>query len=180
MRTMATILVSALLLLCAAQGLGQTTVSQAQVWRAVARDVGIKEQESLEILGPEVRVPDQARLRVATVHAVSDGTLLLRMECSSRTECLPFEVVLRRGSEQAGGAGAGSSSVPSPGRAAAPLVRAGQRVELAEEVSGMRLCAPAVSLQTGAMGQRIRVRNVSSGRVVLARVRAAGQVVVEN
>ena len=44
----------------------------------------------------------------------------------------------------------------------------------------MHLSAPAICLQAGGMGQKIRVRNVSSGRVVLARVRTAGMVTVED
>jgi hypothetical protein len=61
----------------------------------------------------------------------------------------------------------------------APLVRAGQRVRVGEEISGMHLSASGMCLQAGGMGQTIRVRNVASGRVLLARVLGAGSVVVE-
>jgi hypothetical protein len=188
MRSVTSLLLSALLL-CAGQGLGQSVGLQAQVARAVAYDLGINAQDSspqfgVQILGSEVRVPEPARLHVATLHAVAGAhTWLLRMECSSRVECMPFEVVLRgRGQHHASflNLHTRSSSPPSGSRIAAPMVRAGQRVQLAEDVSGMHLSAPAVCLQAGSLGQRIRVRNVSSGRVVLARVGGAGQVVVED
>lgn len=187
MRTVTSLLLSAIVL-CVGEGLAQTVGLQAQVARAVARDVGIDTQASsthfgVQILGAELRVPEQARLHVATVHAVAGaGTWLLRLECSSRLECLPFEVVLRtRGQDSVllADSPARSSSQVSDNRPVPPVVRAGQRVQMAEEVSGMRLSAPAVCLEAGSMGQRIRVRNMSSGRVVLARVRAPGQVAVE-
>jgi hypothetical protein len=188
MRIIASLGMGALLLLGTGRAPGQSVQLQAQVARAITRDLGISLQEksarlAVQILGAEVRVPSEARLHVAAVHAVAGGdTWLLRMACGSREECLPFEVMLR-GRTQIAVAGAGvgrASALPilsSP--AGPPLVRAGERVMLAEEVSGMRLSAPAVCLQAGSAGQRIRVRNVSSRRVVLARVRAAGQVVVE-
>jgi hypothetical protein len=189
MRTITSLLLSALVL-CAGDGLAQTVGLQVRVARAVAHDLGIDIQDSsthfgMQILGSEVQLPEQARLHVAAVHAVpGSAAWLLRLECGSRLECLPFEVVLRaRGQEPSGLPSAprrSSSAVLGNNLAAAPLVRAGQRVQLAEEVSGMRLSAPAVCLEAGSMGQRIRVRNVSSGRVVLARVRAAGQVAVED
>ena len=187
MRTRASLLVCLFVLLCAAGGVGQDVKLQAEVERAAARDLGINLQDlkgrlDLQILGSEVLVPEQARLHVNTVHPVSEaGPWLLRMECSSRVECLPFEVVLRTHDEAAARllpTRAGSASA-SPGNAiGSAVVHAGQRVQLAEEVSGIHLSASAVCMQAGSMGQRIRVRNVSSGRVVLARVRAAGKVSV--
>jgi len=187
MRTRTCVLVIALLLY--AGGLAHSENLQMRISGAVARDLGISVQAvtppfALQILGPEVRVPDEARLQVTSVHAVAGvDNWLLRMECGSRLECLPFEVLLRlRGQRPSSlpAAPAGSPSAVPVNQVAAPVVRAGQRVRLAEEVSGMRLSVTAVCLQAGVVGQRIRVRNLSSGRVVLARVRAAGQVVVED
>lgn len=189
MRAMVSLVVGALLVLCAGQGTGQETHLRAQVATAVARDLSVSVPGSsapvgMQVLGAQVRVPEQASLRVAAVHAVPGAnTWLLRMECGSRRECLPFEVALR-GRNRDAAAGVGSGSTPSypvgDNRIGAPLVRAGQRVQLAEEVSGMYLSTAAVCLEAGSLGQRIRVRNVASRRIVLARVRAAGQVMVED
>ncbi len=188
MRAMISLAVGALLLLCPAEGMGQETQLRAQVARAVARDLSISlsgssAQLGMQVLGPQVRVPEQASLRVAAVHSVpAANTWLVRMECGSRRECLPFEVVLR-GRTLDAAAGIGSRSAPSypapDSRIDAPLVQAGQRVQLAEDVSGMHLSTAAICLEAGSLGQRIRVRNVSSRRIVLARVRAAGQLMVE-
>ncbi len=186
MRVVASLFVSALLL-CAGNAPAQTPQLQLQVARAVTHDLGIDTQPfnsqfGMQILGSQMQVPEQARLHVVAVQAALEGgTRWLRLECSSRLECLPFEVVLRargRHATDSLDSGARSSSLTSSDRLAAPLVRAGQRVRLAEEISGMHLSARAVCLEAGSMGQRIRVRNMSSGRVVSARVRAAGQVTV--
>ena len=177
------------LLLYAGSELAQSEDLQTRVARAVTRDLGISLQAAspnlvLQILGPEVRVPHEARLQVTSVHAVAQADdWLLRLECGSRLECLPFEVLLRtRGQPPSTPPGIPAMSAPAVpvNDIPAPLVRAGQRVRLAEEVSGMRLSVTAVCLQAGGIGQRIRVRNLSSGRVVLARVRTSAQVAVEN
>ena len=182
-------LMTGVLLAAVCGGLAQelAPLSPSQIAPVVARDLGWKLQGSatplhIQVLTPGLRLPPGAQLHVAAVHSPGiTGSWLLRMECSTRVACLPFEVaLLGRGPESSSvgvtlpraGAGAGRSLAP-------PVVRPGQRVQLEEEVSGMRLSASAICLQAGSAGQKIRVRNVSSRRVVLARVLAAGEVVVE-
>jgi Chaperone for flagella basal body P-ring formation len=182
-------LIVALQLLSGGVGLAQTEQPQLQsrVARAVARDLRIDVGDEaarlrIQVLASALQLPAQARIHVAAVHAVPGGNeWFLRMECGSRIECLPFEVALL--ARSAGELPASlSTQVPhAPGDGlAAPTVRAGQRVQLAEEVSGMRLSALGICLQAGGIGQKIRVRNLASGRVVLGRVRAAGRVAVED
>jgi Chaperone for flagella basal body P-ring formation len=188
MRRRAGLMVS-LLLLCVGAGFAQKTMPglQSRLAQVVARDLGWELQESatplrVKVLAPGLRLPDEVRLHVAAVHAsgVADSWLL-RMECSTRVECLPFEVVLQSSGHQ--NPSVEAASVHSAAGAEGPLppqvVRAGQRVRLAEEISGMRLSALAICLQPGGVGQRIRVRNLSSGRVVPARVRAGGELEAE-
>ncbi len=188
MRAVARVVASVLVFAASAWPQSPPRATEARVIQAIARDLGIDMHEPvsrwrIELPASALRIPDAARLFVAGVHAVPAAKAwLLRLECGSRVECLPFEVVLR-----VPGAASGAQFVPQESKRSAtpadklttPLVRSGQKVRLAEELSGMRLSAPAVCLQAGSLGQKIRVRNVSSGRVVLARVRAAGQVAVE-
>ena len=182
-------IVSVLLLgLCPGFAQGAVPVMPSQIAYVVARDLGWNLQDSsvpttIRVLAPDLRLPPDAQVHVAAVFpSRTNGTWLLRMECSRRVECLPFGVALQ-----------GLGQMSPPVRAASehfsaaadkgllPLVvRAGQRVNLAEEISGMRLSVPAICLQAGRAGQRIRVRNLSSRRVVLARVRAAGEVAAED
>ncbi len=171
-------------LLCSRNISAQTAgpALQSRVERVIVRELGWNMsdpalQPRLQVLAPELRLPAEARLHVAAVHPCAGaGTWLLRLECSRRVECLPFEVRLQmRGQDNRSIPGAATDSLAEPGNSLAPpVVRAGQRVLLSEEASGMHLSAPAICLQAGRLGQRIRVRNVASGRVVLARVGADG------
>lgn len=183
-------LIASVWLFCGCDLAAQVTDSAllARLEHTIVRDLGWKTPEPaaqlrLQVLAPGLRLPGEARLHVAAVHpAGGANTWLLRMECSTRVECLPFEVVLQTHRSENSSIGTASAhSLPDSGNPLqAPMVRAGQRVQLAEQIPGMRLSAPAICLQAGSIGQRIRVRNASSGRVVLARVRAAGKVAVED
>lgn len=59
------------------------------------------------------------------------------------------------------------------------ILRKGQKVEIILEKGGLKIVAPGEALEEGGFGQRIRVLNVSSRQVVLARVENAGGVRVE-
>jgi len=152
----------------------------------VARDLGLEADVArglhLQLLTPGLSLSHDVRLRVADVRSGGTPDLwLLRMECGSRSDCMPFEVALRYRPAAPGGPLVRSQQKqPSAATEAhAPLVKPGQKVRLAEEVSGMRLSAPGICLQAGSLGQRIRVRNAASGRVVLARVSGSSNVMVE-
>jgi len=159
------------------------TALDARVERTLVRDLGVILQTSqeLRVLPSGLRLPDHIYLRVGGVHAAAAqaNTWLVRLECESRVECVPFEVLLRM---RTGHSPAFALPAPATDRAAlsSSVVRPGQRVQLAEEISGIHLIASGICLQAGSLGQRIRVRNVATGRVVLARVRSSGAVAVED
>ena len=161
---------------------------RAEVAQSVARYMGV-EGESNRIAG-DLQLLSVPLSGPATFHVVSakpgliPHSWFLRLECTSRHECLPFEVMLR--TADAGVIERLSSrsrhpailSASSPQRAAA-LARSGERVTLVEELSGMRLTVKAVCLEAGGLGDRIRVRNLATRRVLLATVAAKGEVRVE-
>lgn len=60
-----------------------------------------------------------------------------------------------------------------------PILRKGQKVEILLEKGGLKIVAPGEALEEGGAGQKIRVLNLSSKQVVLARVEHAGGVRVE-
>ena len=154
---------------------------ERQVERTVMRELQLEPQDiaGIRLLASELRLPDRPHLHVANIHPGGEAnTWLLRMECASRVECLPFEVVLR--TRRTPAYPGSSPDAANSGSKSSSVVRSGQRVRVAEEISGMRLSTAGISLQAGSIGQKIRVRNLASGRVVLARVRAAGSVVVED
>lgn len=61
----------------------------------------------------------------------------------------------------------------------AELVRRGDQVMISAGGTGMSVKMPGEALSDGAQGIQIRVRNLSSGRIIKARVVAAGQVEVD-
>jgi len=160
--------------------------SRSRVAQAIARDLGLELDQAggidLQLLIPGLRLSDDVGLRVADVRSGGRPDLwLLRLECDARTQCLPFEVALRSSSSAApktpnSAKEAGTGRPSQPGTA---VVRPGQKVMLAEDAYGMHLSAPGICLQTGSLGERIRVRNAISGRVVLARVKDSGNLMVE-
>lgn len=60
-----------------------------------------------------------------------------------------------------------------------PILHKGQKVEILLEKGGLKIVAPGEALEEGGSGQTIRVLNISSRRVVSARVEHPGGVRVE-
>lgn len=169
---------------------------QSRVATTVCRDLGFagtcaEIDLKLQSLTPDFRLPVGASFYVSSVKSLAGpNAFMVRVECSPIKDCVPFHVLLSGKTAtpvKAGGVpdllheqlvaihtrlGIGPQAIPH-------LVRSGQRVRVQEELSGMRLSVPAVCLQPGAMGQKIRVRNVATGKVLIARVLSAQQLVVE-
>lgn len=122
------------------------------------------------------------------------GTWLLRLDCSRRRDCLPFHAVLYYAhSIPCCSANVStyhnvvhkSDSVRQPLESGLrrlrpdPAVHTGEHVRVAEERSGLHLMTQAVCLESGAVGDTISVRNLSSRRLLYATVAASGLVRVE-
>jgi hypothetical protein len=158
---------------------------QQQTAAAVVRDLQIEGESSdleprLQVLAPFTALPAGASIHVVSARAAFvRGSWLLRLDCDSRRDCLPFDAVLRL-PEAAGRMlekkNLGTRTVHAPqmplsGRQrVTPLARRGDRVELVEESGGVRMRTGAVCLDSGALGDRIRVQNRMTHRIVLATV----------
>ncbi|MGB8835230.1 MAG: flagella basal body P-ring formation protein FlgA, partial [Candidatus Acidiferrales bacterium] len=59
------------------------------------------------------------------------------------------------------------------------LIRAGQRVELVMQAPGMRISTPVTALERGRAGQKIRVRSIPAGKLLVATVISAQLVEVD-
>lgn len=71
---------------------------------------------------------------------------------------------------------AAGQPVPADALAAPVLVERGARVTAVAAVAGVAVRAGAVALEAGGQGERVRVRNVVSGRVIEGTVQADGTV----
>jgi hypothetical protein len=175
-------------------GWAQPTPSplQRQAAEAAVRDLRLESESSevgrhLQVLAPYTSLPAGAAIHVVSARqGFTPGTYLLRFDCASRRDCLPFHAVLRMQGAEAVLLRAGGQRAPKPptverGRPipSAALAHRGDEVELIEEFPGMRLRASVVCLDSGALGDRIRVENRSTHRIVVARVAGPEVVKVE-
>jgi flagellar basal body P-ring formation protein FlgA len=71
---------------------------------------------------------------------------------------------------------AAGEPIPADALAAAVLVERGQQVTLVAAGAGIAVRANAVALDAGAFGDRVRVRNLVSGRIVEGSIQADGTV----
>jgi hypothetical protein len=165
---------------------------QQQAAEAVVRDMRLESESSvvernLEVLAPFTSLPAGAALHVVSARAgFTVGTWLLRLDCASRRDCLPFHAVLRMPeSDRLVLPGGGPVTAKLPAIAVtrqlnpAALARRGAQAELVEELPGVRLRAKVVCLESGGLGDRIRVQNRTTHRVLLATVAGPDLVKVE-
>jgi hypothetical protein len=169
---------------------------QQKVAAAIARDLQSDTADattgsSLQVLAPSLSVPPDSELHVVSVRAgYSPGSWLLRMDCSSRRDCLPFHVVLYSPATSVRNPRYGNivKALPQandhtfaikPSLSRPPLTRSGDHVLLVEERPGMRLRVTAVCLESGTLGDEIRVRNLATHRVLMATIASKDQVRVE-
>ncbi|MNJ73549.1 flagellar basal body P-ring biosynthesis protein FlgA [compost metagenome] len=61
----------------------------------------------------------------------------------------------------------------------APVVRKGDHVVISAGGAALSVRMPGEALQEGAIGEQVRVRNLSSQRIIKARISGPGQVVVD-
>ncbi len=164
-------------------GSGKENARRYQVADAVKRGLLLHEPTAeiagrLQLLTDVTSVSEKTRLRVAGVKAAPGGRgQLLRMECPTRGSCLPFYALLPPANDATRGDAPGSPPLERwrSGKGAAfaaqairsdLVVHPGELVLMTEERSGMHLLGHAISLEAGALGATIRVRNTMS-RVVL-------------
>jgi flagellar basal body P-ring formation chaperone FlgA len=190
-----TLVLVAMVDVCVAAGppVAPASISELRdkVAAAVARDVPSslagQDAGNLQVLDPLLSLPSDSQLRVTSVRTgYSPGSWLLRLECASRRDCLPFHVVLRApgvGRRESFGADlaakAAGKDQPSRPQTNPAVARSGDHVLLVEERSGMRLKVTAVCLQSGGLGDQIRVRNLATQRVLVATIAGKNLVRVE-
>jgi hypothetical protein len=165
---------------------------QQQAAEAVVRDMRLESDsrlvgQNLEVLAPFTSLPAGAAIHVVSARAgFAAGTWILRLDCASRRDCLPFHAVLRMPEsdslprQQLELVTAKLSAIQRERQVIpAALARRGAQVELIEELPGVRLRVTVVCLEAGGLGDRIRVENRTTHRVLLATVAGPDLVKVE-
>jgi len=124
-------------------------------------------------------LPQNTRIHVVSVrHTPGSRTTMVRLACDAPGECLPFYAIVQGFDLPLFGRSASAAAV-SHEPVAKPPLRAGDRVQIVEELSGMNLRAAGVCLQPGSVGDRIRVRTLATHRVLVATIAAPNLVKVE-
>lgn len=60
-----------------------------------------------------------------------------------------------------------------------PSIQAGQTARIVYEVEGLQISADGVALEAGAIGDRVRVRNLRSGIIISGKVLSTNTIIVE-
>ncbi len=164
---------------------------QQQAAAAVVRDLHLDSssgevEQKLQVLAPFTALPAGATVHVVSARpGFAAATWLLRLDCDSRRECLPFHAVLRTAqfdqplSRPYQPVFRRSDVTETRGLSRTMLVRSGNAVELVEQLPGVRLRVHVVCLQSGGLGDRIRVENRETHRVLSATVAGHDLVKVE-
>ena len=156
--------------------------SRTQVVLSVARDLHLPVEfvaERLQLLG---RLPEPG-LEIRVISARQEpfgGEWVLRLACEPSCHSLPFDVLLNAPKlNLAHSAGGGvavvgmSAKTPaslSAGQHGPRLVHKGEKVQLVGQFGDVKLVFHAVCLEGGTLGDRVRVRNASGRRVLVATV----------
>jgi flagellar basal body P-ring formation chaperone FlgA len=177
---------TAVLMATVAIGLGAqlsragTTDAVERTKEAVVRALSLRDGFSggeLTVLRPPLA--DQVAIHVVSIeNAPGPGAALVRLACDSSRDCLPFYALVR-GASLPTLSPSKSVALLSGDRPVKPLLRAGDRVEIVEQLSGMNLRTRGVCLQPGSLGSKIRVRTLTSHRILVATVEAPSLVKVE-
>lgn len=158
------------------------TAIQQQAAEAVARELNISPasqvEQNLQVLAPFRSLPSGASIQVISIKpGHTPGSWLVRLDCVSRRDCLPFDAVLRMpaaGSTPSPGAGSQTRKAAAEAPALAmriaapPLARRGDHAELVAELPGIRLATQVICRGSGALGDQIQVETLETHRILTA------------
>lgn len=181
-RWMVAMMAAAAIQLGAQQARANTTGTAEQTEHAVAHALSLREgfvDAELQIKILRAPMPANVQLHVVSMqNAPGSQAVLLRLACDNSRDCLPFYALIR-GTKLPALHQSGFVASPSGNHPAKPLLHAGDRVEIVEQLSGMNLRSRGVCLQAGSIGNRIRVSTLTNHRIVLATIATANLVKVE-
>jgi len=168
---------------------GPTSLRQ-RVAEAIVRDLNLGSASAvveahLDVLTPFASLPEAVSLHVVSAKPGFSKTWLLQLACQSQRDCLPFHAVLHPlpsewlAPDRVSPAPRLLRTSASATRPTTAVVHRGDTVTLVEEFSGMRLRAPAVCLEAGGLGDKVRVQVRATKRALPATVLGEHEVRVE-
>jgi flagella basal body P-ring formation protein FlgA len=150
------------------------TISVEQISSAIS-DAGMPVlPQEVKLLTQVRATTDMPKLRVSSIQNSGDHSAIVRMECESPEQCLPFFVKTQTDrNNQSAAANTPMKQAPSrmPRGASKPTVmRAGSQAVLLLEGDRVHIRISVVSIENGAVGEKIRVRAVGNRQSYIAEV----------
>ncbi len=152
----------------------QTNSLQQHIAGALAV-AGISVHESqIDVLAGVANAGENANLTVVTASKGTGSTIRVKLRCRDNRECLPFYVLVRGVDRKIASL---SAARLMPAIEEAPvqnIVRGGEHATLILESPDSRMSLPVICLQSGTMGQKIRVSSPDHRQFYDAEVVAVG------
>ena len=131
----------------------------------------------LTMMSDAVATTAQPQLRVQSMQRWPGDRVVVRLECATQQQCLPFFVSVRLGNDaarQLAVAGAAIDTERAAHSAPVMAVRAGSRATLYLDGDHVHIRVAVTCLQSGALGQTVRAEGPDHQQTYTAQVAAAG------
>lgn len=155
-------------------------ISPGQVVAAMDRAGMQVSPDQVTLLANVVATTPAPVLKLSSLERLDSERMLARLECARSEECLPFFVSLRA-TQRRGAEGTAEApdllpaGIPSAPRANSPVLRTGMQARLLLEGNHVHIDIPVICLESGAIGQTIRVTDRERRVVFMAQVMDGGQ-----
>jgi hypothetical protein len=155
---------------CAGGEAGHSSVTQAQVAAAISDSGTPVTADQVTLLTNVTATTNAPSLKVDSVQGWGDRQLRIRMSCASPQECLPFYVAVGVGEDASRSLAAFNRSPAATSTASTVVVRNGSPATLLINQGRVHIQLRVVCLESGSVGQTIRVEDKINKMIYLAQI----------
>lgn len=124
----------------------------------------------ITLLTDVVATSNAPRLRVRSIEKSADHALMVRLECESSDQCIPFYARIRGAENNGTAISLPLLQVPDASQPKAPQVKKGSSAILLLDGEHVHVRLSVICLENGALGQKIRVAAGDPRQIFLAEV----------
>lgn len=154
----------------AAMAAAQNAITPRQIAAALDSAGMSTTPEQVVLLTNVVATTSAPALKFESAELWSDHRIKVRLSCVRPEECLPFFVAVQGSQPQAVTADTTAAIPPAQSPSSPPAMRAGGHATLLLEGDHIHIQLPVVCLESGAIGQTIRVTSLDHRLTYLAQV----------
>lgn len=166
----AALIVAIALGLPAAMASAQHAITPQQIAAALDSAGMSTTPEQVVLLTDVVATTASPALKFESAELWSDRRIKVRLSCVKSDECLPFFVAVQGSQAQPVAADSSSAATAAKSAANSPAIRAGGHATLLLEGDHIHIKLSVVCLESGAIGQTIRVASLDRKLTYLAQV----------